>query len=68
MHFLGWRSDAVRVMAALDIFLMPSLWEGFGLTLLEAMSVAVPVVATNVSAIPEIVAHQETGLLVAPRD
>ncbi|MCC6614432.1 MAG: glycosyltransferase [Anaerolineae bacterium] len=68
VHFLGWRSDAVRVMAALDIFLMPSLWEGFGLTLLEAMSMAVPVVATSVSAIPEIVAHQETGLLVPPHD
>jgi len=68
VHFLGWRSDAVHVIAALDIFLMPSLWEGFGLTLLEAMSMAVPVVATNVSAIPEIVAQQETGLLVPPRD
>ncbi|MCA9905670.1 MAG: glycosyltransferase, partial [Anaerolineae bacterium] len=68
VHFLGWRSNALRVMAALDIFLMPSLWEGFGLTLLEAMSVSVPVVATTVSAIPEIVVHQETGLLVPPRD
>ncbi|MBE0691300.1 MAG: glycosyltransferase [Anaerolineae bacterium] len=68
VHFLGWRSNALHVMAALDVFLMPSLWEGFGLTLLEAMSVSVPIVATTVSAIPEIVAHQETGLLVPPHD
>lgn len=68
VHFLGWRSNALQVMAALDVFLMPSLWEGFGLTLLEAMSVSVPVVATSVSAIPEIIVHQETGLLVPPRD
>jgi len=47
---------------------MPSLWEGFGLTLLEAMSARLPVVASHVSAIPEIVVHGETGFLVAPRD
>lgn len=68
VHFLGWRSDPQAVMRGLDVLLMPSLWEGFGLTLLEAMSARVPVVASHVSAIPEIVVHQETGFLVAPRD
>jgi glycosyltransferase involved in cell wall biosynthesis len=68
VHFLGWRQDAPDVIAALDVFLMPSLWEGFGLTLLEAMSARVPVVASHVSAIPEVVVHGETGYLVAPRD
>lgn len=68
VHFLGWRTDALRVFAGLDIFLMPSLWEGFGLVLLEAMSQRLPVVASNVSAIPEVVADGTTGLLVPPRD
>ncbi|MEM6529468.1 MAG: glycosyltransferase family 4 protein, partial [Chloroflexota bacterium] len=68
VFFLGWREDAGDVMAGLDIFLMPSLWEGFGLVLLEAMSQGLPVVASRVSAIPEIVADGETGVLVPPRD
>lgn len=68
VHFLGWRSNIPALMAALDIFLMPSLWEGFGLVLLEAMAQAVPVIATRVSAIPEIVINDETGLLVPARD
>lgn len=68
VHFLGWRDDAPQVLAALDVFLMPSLWEGFGLVLLEAMSKRVPVIASDVSAIPEVVVHGETGFLVSPRD
>jgi glycosyltransferase involved in cell wall biosynthesis len=68
VHFLGWRGDIPALMAALDIFLMPSLWEGFGLVLLEAMAQALPVIATRVSAIPEIVINDETGLLVPARD
>ena len=55
-------------MAGLDMFLQPSLWEGFGLVLLEAMSRRLPVVASAVSAIPEIVVNGETGLLVPARD
>ncbi len=47
---------------------MPSLWEGFGLVLLEAMAQSVPVIASRVSAIPEIVVDGETGLLAEPRD
>ena len=46
----------------------PARWEGFGLALLEAMLASKPVVATNVSSIPEIVVEGETGLLVAPDD
>ena len=68
VHFLGWRDDVSQIMAAWDIFLMPSLWEGFGLVLLEAMSKRIPVIASNVSAIPEVVEHGETGLLVPPRN
>jgi glycosyltransferase involved in cell wall biosynthesis len=66
-RFLGWRDDVPGLMSALDLLLLPSLWEGFGLVLLEAMSRRVPVIASAVSAIPEVVAHGETGLLVPPR-
>jgi glycosyltransferase involved in cell wall biosynthesis len=68
VHFLGWRSDAADLMAGFDLFLMPSLWEGFGLVLLEAMSVRLPIIASAVSAIPEVVQDQHNGLLVPPRD
>jgi glycosyltransferase involved in cell wall biosynthesis len=67
-RFIGWRKDAPAFLAGLDVFLMPSLWEGFGLVLLEAMSRRIPVIASAVSAIPEVVAHTESGILVPPRD
>ncbi len=68
VRFLGWRDDVPQLLAACDLFLMPSLWEGFGLVLLEAMAQGLPVVASRVSAIPEIVVAGETGLLAPPRD
>jgi len=68
VHFLGWRDDPSPVFAALDVLLAPSLREGFGLIFLEAMALGVPIVATRVSAIPEVVADGETGWLVPPRD
>jgi glycosyltransferase involved in cell wall biosynthesis len=68
VHFLGWRADPLPLMADMDLFLMPSHWEGFGLVLLEAMSQSRPIVGTRVSAIPEIVQDGVTGLLVPPHD
>ena len=68
VHWLGWRDDAARLMAGFDMLLAPSLWEGFGLTLLEAMSRRVPVVATQVGAIPEVVSDGESGILIPPHD
>lgn len=68
VHFLGWRGNIPAFMAGLDIMLLPSLWEGFGLVLLEAMAQQTPIIASRVSAIPEVVADEETGLLVPPRD
>ena len=68
VHWLGWREDAQAIFASMDIFLLPSLWEGFGLVLLEAMSMRVPIIASRVSAIPEIVENGITGLLVEPRN
>jgi glycosyltransferase involved in cell wall biosynthesis len=68
VHFLGFRTDVSNLMGEFDILALPSLSEGFGLVLLEAMAAAKPIVATRVSAIPEIVVDGETGLLVPPRD
>jgi glycosyltransferase involved in cell wall biosynthesis len=55
-------------LARADVFAHTSRWEGFGIVLLEAMLAGLPVVATRVSAIPEIVVDGETGLLVPPGD
>lgn len=67
VHFLGWRDDTPRLMAALDVLLVPSLWEGFGLVILEAMAQQTPVIGSAASAIPEIIVDGETGLLAPPR-
>jgi glycosyltransferase involved in cell wall biosynthesis len=68
VRFLGFRRDIRRLLSASDLLVLPSHWEGFGLVLLEAMAVGIPVVGTRVGAIPEVVADGETGLLVPPRD
>jgi glycosyltransferase involved in cell wall biosynthesis len=56
------------LLQELDLFVLPSLWEGFGLVLLEAMAAARPVVASSIGPVPEIVLDGETGLLVPPGD
>lgn len=68
VRFLGWRDDARAIIAALDVLLAPSLWEGFGLNLLEAMALHTPILASQVSAIPEVVLDGQTGLLAPPAD
>jgi glycosyltransferase involved in cell wall biosynthesis len=66
--FLGFRKDATSLIAAADAFVLPSKVESFGLVLLEAMSVAKPVVATAAGGPLEIVDQGVTGLLVPPSD
>ncbi|MEK7469228.1 MAG: glycosyltransferase [Planctomycetota bacterium] len=68
VHFAGFRNDVHDVMGAFDLFVLPSLWEGFGLVLLEAMAQARAVVATSSGAIPEIVSEGTTGYVVPPSD
>jgi glycosyltransferase involved in cell wall biosynthesis len=68
VRFLGHRLDAVRIMAAGDLFVLPSLYEGLPISLLEAMAVGRPAVATRVGAIPEVVTEGVNGLLVEPCD
>jgi glycosyltransferase involved in cell wall biosynthesis len=68
VHFLGPRRDLGNLLAAMDVFVLPSLWEGLPLSMVLAMGAAVPVVATSVAGIPEVVNEGRTGLLVPPRD
>ncbi len=68
VHFLGIRHDVPDLLAASDLFVLPSLWEGLGLVFLEAMAVGLPIVASNVSAVPEVVDDGRTGWLVPPAD
>ena len=68
MKFLGWRDDIPEIMPLFDVFVLPSLNEGMGRVLVEAMAAGRPVVASRVGGIPDLVRHGETGLLVTPRD
>ena len=64
--FTGARRDIPRVLHAVDAFVLPSLYEGFGIAILEAMAAGKPVIATAVGGIPEFVLSGETGLLIEP--
>ena len=66
VHFLGARRDLGNILNAIDLFTMPSLWEGLPLSLVLAMGAALPVVTTRVAGIPEVVQHDVSGLLVSP--
>jgi glycosyltransferase involved in cell wall biosynthesis len=68
VHFPG-RIDAVApVLAAADLFLLPSDRESFGLSALEAMACGVPVIGSRAGGLPEVVTHGVTGFLFAPGD
>ena len=67
--FLGRRDDVPHLLRSATIAVVPSVWaESFGLAVIEAMAAKVPVVASRVGGIPELVDHGETGLLVTPGD
>ena len=68
VSFLGFRQDVAALMEASDLIVLPSLEEGQPVVLLEALALAKPVVATAVGGVSEVVRHEETGLLVPPRD
>jgi glycosyltransferase involved in cell wall biosynthesis len=67
VEFLGFVTDMKAFHQSIDIFALPSLWEGFGFVLAEAMCMGLPVAAFDVSSIPEVVEHGETGLLCPPK-
>ncbi|HEY7678766.1 MAG TPA: glycosyltransferase [Candidatus Methylomirabilis sp.] len=68
VHFLGFREDVDAVIAALDVFVLPSLNEGMGRVLVAAMALGVPVVATRVGGVADVVEDGRQGLLVPPAD
>ena len=68
VKFLGLRTDVPRLLAAADIALLTSISEGIPLTLIEAMAAGLPVVATRVGGVPEVVVDGETGLLAPAGD
>jgi glycosyltransferase involved in cell wall biosynthesis len=68
VHWLGFRNDVPALMRALDVLAFPSVMEGFGLAALEAMAAGVPVIAADAAALPEVVGHEEEGLVVPPGD
>jgi glycosyltransferase involved in cell wall biosynthesis len=68
LFLLGRQPDVATWLRRASVYVQPSRWEGFGLGVLEAMLASLPVVASRVSSLPELVADDETGLLVPPDD
>jgi glycosyltransferase involved in cell wall biosynthesis len=68
VHYLGFRSDVQRILQAFDVYIQPSLREGLPLAVSEAFVARLPVIASQVGGMPEVVLHEQTGLLIAPND
>ncbi len=66
--FTGWRDDMARILSVFDIFCLPSLNEGMGRVLVEAMALGKPVVASDVGGIPDLIIPGKNGFLVPPRN
>jgi len=68
VEFLGHRADVPQLLRESDVFAFPSFMEASPNALIEAMAAGLPIVATRVGGIPEVIDHERNGLLVAPRD
>jgi glycosyltransferase involved in cell wall biosynthesis len=68
VRFMGYRKDVYEIMAVSDAFVLPSINEGFGIAIAEAMALSLPVVASDLPSIAEVVEGGETGSLVPPSD
>lgn len=66
VHLLGWRDDVPELLRSADAFVHPAMDEGFGLVVVEAAAAGLPIVASDVGGIPEIIEHGVSGLLVPP--
>lgn len=67
-HLLGWRTDVADILAALDVSVLCSRWEGLPRVIPQALALGVPVVATAVDGVPEAIESGRTGILVPPGD
>ncbi|MEW6202336.1 MAG: glycosyltransferase [bacterium] len=68
IRFIGYRKDALRILGAADVFVLPAYEEPFGISVLEAMALGIPVVATDAGGPSEILTDGENGFLVPPGD
>ena len=68
IKLLGWRRDIPEILPALDVFALTSRWEGLPRSMVQAMACLIPVVATSVDGVLDLVTHMETGLLANPGD
>jgi glycosyltransferase involved in cell wall biosynthesis len=68
VRFLPFTDDVPRLMAALDVFVLPSFSETFGLVVVEAMAMQRPIIAANAGGLPEIITNGKTGILIKPHD
>jgi glycosyltransferase involved in cell wall biosynthesis len=68
VHMLGLRRDVMNVLQSLDLFVLPTHQEALGTAFIEAGAMGLPVVATDVDGVPEVVVDGETGVLVPPKD
>lgn len=66
--FFGKFADVIPFYKRMNIFVLPSIYEGFGIVLLEAMAAGIPIVSTNVDGITEVVVNGESGILVPPKN
>lgn len=66
--FLGGRSDIKELLQCFDIFVLPSLWEGLPISLLESMASNVPVITTNIPGCTDVIENGKSGILVPPKD
>jgi len=68
VKFHGQSFDIAKLLPQMDLFILPSLWEGLGIVILEAQAVGLPVLASNIPAVNEVVKNEQTGLLFQPKN
>ena len=68
VRFIGSRMDIPELLDIMDIFMFPAYDEAFGISVLEAMAMGNPIIATNDAAVPELIAYREEGILIEPKD
>jgi glycosyltransferase involved in cell wall biosynthesis len=68
VHFAGFQDPVYPYIAAMDLYVQPSRMEGFGIAVIEAMAMGKAVIGTATGGLPEVIVHEETGLLVPPDD